>query len=429
MDSCDKPIVAKLFDAMSTLTAETARKSVVQVAMLHGSGPEKQKKKEEEHILELRKLRAATRDRISRAELSKRLRSEMRIQRKKKLDNALDDRINKSKAGTNLKRLLKGGRRRRIAAAQDKFGCLQTSRPDIAEVFADFYEALYSANIDSMPQPDDTSFFAVNKQEVYDTLVEVVRNMKKNKACAEDRLVIEMLQTQCDDLLEAMALVFTDLLSGVAAPPAAWRTTKMVMLFKKGDSALPKNYRPIAVLLVLAKCYSGVLLRRVRQNLEEKRTPEEIGFRKGYSCSDLVHALRLTSVKAIEWGECVWMASLDIEKAFDRLVDEAMVEGLKEAGVDECSVQAIRRIYSEQFGFVQLDPELRSRFFSILRGVRQGDPLSPILFANTFRIGMAKLKEKWEAKNYGTIIGSNEGRDRLTYLLFADDTTLIATSR
>eukprot|EP00973_Karenia_brevis_P050572 7020806-Karenia_brevis.AAC.1 len=43
---------------------------------------------------------------------------------------------------------------------------------------------------------------------------------------------------------------------------------------------------------------------------------------------------------------------------------------------------------------------------------------------------MAPLKQKWDSKKLGTIIGSlASGRQRLTYLMFADDTTLLARSR
>jgi hypothetical protein len=41
---------------------------------------------------------------------------------------------------------------------------------------------------------------------------------------------------------------------------------------------------------------------------------------------------------------------------------------------------------------------------------------------------MAPLKARWEQHNLGTIIGSSAGRERLSYMMFADDTTLIAKS-
>ena len=56
--------------------------------------------------------------------------------------------------------------------------------------------------------------------------------------------------------------------------------------------------------------------------------------------------------------------------------------------------------------------------------------MSPALFANTLRIAMAALKEKWEKEGRGTIIGSNyAGKRRITYAMFADDTTLLAKSK
>jgi hypothetical protein len=41
----------------------------------------------------------------------------------------------------------------------------------------------------------------------------------------------------------------------------------------------------------------------------------------------------------------------------------------------------------------------------------------------------ANSARTWEAKRYGTILGSKENMHRLTYALFADDTTLVAKPR
>ena len=43
---------------------------------------------------------------------------------------------------------------------------------------------------------------------------------------------------------------------------------------------------------------------------------------------------------------------------------------------------------------------------------------------------MAQLKQVWEKRGCGSIIGSNsEEKQRITFAMFADDTTLVARSR
>ena len=55
--------------------------------------------------------------------------------------------------------------------------------------------------------------------------------------------------------------------------------------------------------------------------------------------------------------------------------------------------------------------------------------MSPFFFASTIRTTIQHLKQKRESKGYGTIIGSSEqNKNRLTFVIFADDTTLIARS-
>eukprot|EP00973_Karenia_brevis_P014367 1956990-Karenia_brevis.AAC.1 len=80
--------------------------------------------------------------------------------------------------------------------------------------------------------------------------------------------------------------------------------------------------------------------------------------------------------------------------------------------------------------YIELEPHAKSRLIPILRGVRQGDPLSPAWFANTVRVTMTSLKDSWEQRGLGTLVGCNfQGRNRITYAMFADDTTLVAKSR
>ena len=74
-----------------------------------------------------------------------------------------------------------------------------------------------------------------------------------------------------------MADTCYDLIVGEAVPTADLRRTNLVIIFKKGDASLPKNYKPIAILLVMCKVCSSILMTCFRCQFGAQRTPEEIG--------------------------------------------------------------------------------------------------------------------------------------------------------
>ena len=71
--------------------------------------------------------------------------------------------------------------------------------------------------------------------EVREQLEQTLKGMRKHRTCADDGLVVEMLQTQHEPLLRAMTEIFTDLLNSAAEIPEKWARTKLVILFKKGE--------------------------------------------------------------------------------------------------------------------------------------------------------------------------------------------------
>ena len=113
------------------------------------------------------------------------------------------------------------------------------------------------------------------------------------------------------------------------------------------------------------------------------------------------------------------------------LIHDVLFSAMQDAA-DICSsdICCLISLYRDMSANVKLEAGLLSRAFAITRGVRQGDPLSPTLFINLLRNIFAPLKESWEQKRYGSIVGSWEnGTGRVTHVLFADDTTLLARSR
>ena len=59
-----------------------------------------------------------------------------------------------------------------------------------------------------------------------------------------------------ESFLQIVLEVFNAILKGDGEIPETWRHTELLVIFKKGDPALPSNYRPISLLPMLYKLFS-----------------------------------------------------------------------------------------------------------------------------------------------------------------------------
>ena len=97
-------------------------------------------------------------------------------------------------------------------------------------------------------------------------------------------------------------------------------------------------------------------------------------------------------------------------------------------GVDYYVVAAVQQLYLNLVGYVSLWPGAESRDFFVGRGIRQGDPLSPLLFGLVMKKVLSEMEGNWQKQKYGTPVGERIDGKRLTHVAFVDDVTLIARS-
>ena len=114
-------------------------------------------------------------------------------------------------------------------------------------------------------------------------------------------------------------------------------------------------------------------------------------------------------------GIPVWVVSLDLSKAFDRVHWPALWKGLLEQGISEHMIWMISKLYDGQFGEV-IGSTGRSRKFNITGGVRQRCLLSPRLFCAVLQFAM----RKWRMKVGDLGFDLSDGMPHLIDLRFAD---------
>ncbi len=93
------------------------------------------------------------------------------------------------------------------------------------------------------------------------------------------------------------------------------------------------NYRGITLPSLPGKVYSNVLERRVRPLVEPRTEKEQCGFCPSCGTTDQLFTLTRILEGVWEFVQPVYMCSVDLEKAYDRVLQEILLEVLPEYGV------------------------------------------------------------------------------------------------
>ena len=385
-------------------------------------------------IAERRQLHVQDRDarekRDQKTALSKRIRALVQMKVRERRESRIQSILSEFRSLKDISKACSAKKRGFIASVKDEGGTEHYSKESVAEVFARFYEKLYSSS------GFCASTGIVSNKPIrefrMDELKEALAKMKARKSNDQAGIVAEMVKNGGDTLHQCILDLFNHITSPDALPPQSWRNTKLVVLFKKGDPKLVSNYRPIAILPILYKLFSRMLCGRIQDTVMSNQSIDQAAYRKGFSAEDHLLALTLVVERCDEWGEELWMGLVDFEKAFDTVLHPRLWTVLEELSVETEYILLLKRLYACQSATVVAGQESRS--FSILRGVKQGDPISGLLFISVMEIIFRSLKAKWNKLNSrrsGRYIGLviDDPEDPLTNLRFADDVALFSTSR
>lgn len=215
--------------------------------------------------------------------------------------------------------------------------------------------------------------------------------------------------------------------------PKVWALSAITAIPKAGsDTRVCDGYRGIAVGTLAAKLYGSMLDMRVSGWAEasEIRAEGQFGFRKGKgtaSASFIMRAL-VDKVKTQQGGR-LYTCFVDFKKAYDSVPRHLLWVKLERRGVTGWVLDAIKAMYDDVPMCVKSPMGLGKAFQSKL-GVKQGCPLSPLLFGLYLDDWDDELKAASETLNndstkfdFPTLAGKE-----LRSLMYADDLMQAATS-
>lgn len=290
------------------------------------------------------------------------------------------------------------------------------SEEPVDDFFNDyFFEGLPKVEESECPQLDSI----ITREEVFHAL----KKMDPSKSPGSDGLT-PAFYLKFFDLFGDMLTYIYNLGFQTGKLSESQRLSYITLICKDpSNSTERKNYRPISLLNVDRKVLSKVLATRLGSVL-----PSIIGIGqtcaiKGRSIFDNIHLMRnvLDYVEQKNIGAA--FVSLDQEKAFDRVSWSYMFSALQAFGFGENFIKWVKLLYNDVSSAVIVNNHM-STPFQLGRGVRQGCPLSPLLYVLCFEPFAHKVQNDPDIE--GIVVPG--GKFHLKMSIYADDNTGFFTS-
>ncbi|KAG7674691.1 hypothetical protein KSW81_000332 [Nannochloris sp. 'desiccata'] len=254
----------------------------------------------------------------------------------------------------------------------------------------------------------------------------------KNQAGMIGTLRPELLKASVEHLGPAIVELLNASVA-IGKLPKVWALSAITPIAKPGsDHRTCDGYRGIAVGTLAAKLYGSMLDHRIDGWAEASgiRAKGQFGFRKGKGTASASFIVRtLFDQVRTQKGGRLYTCFVDFKKAYDSVPRHLLWAKLERRGVTGWVLDAIKAMYADVPMCVKSSTGLGKVFQSNL-GVKQGCPLSPLLFGLYLDDWDAELKAASEAPDDESdkFDFPNLAGEDLRSLMYADDLMQAATS-
>ena len=225
---------------------------------------------------------------------------------------------------------------------------------------------------------------------------EALSLMSNNKTPGSDGLTAEFYKCFWEDI---KYLVINSLNEGFNNNELS-ETQKqgvLILLHKKGDKRLLDNWRPISLLNIDYKIAAKVLCKRLQNVIKNIISKDQTGYLKLRSAAenirlveDVIEFCNYSNLPGI-------LIFIDFKKAFDSVNLHFLIQLLERRHFKNSFIRWIQALYKNASGKV-INNGWVTQNFRIEQGVRQGCPLSALLFVLVAEVMTRKIKQNENIK-------------------------------
>ena len=305
-----------------------------------------------------------------------------------------------------------------------------TEQQQILREVKRFYEDLYKSNCIDSKHIYDYIFSQVvttlsqdekQKCEGLMNLAEckkAVLSMKRNKTPGTDGLPIEFYQVFWNEIGETLVRAFNESFQE-GKMSNSQRKGLITLIHKKGNRDELKNWRPVTLLNCDYKIVATVLAMRTQTVLASIIKETQVGYIKGrlggFNVRIVQDVINYMKDKIMEGA----MMIVDFTKAFDVIDVTFIMNCLKKLNFGEEFQNWVAVLYKYIEISVIVNGQITEQF-DIKRGIRQGCPLSALLFVIAAEFFANRIRSNVNIK--GVRFDETNGQFELKVLQYADDT-------
>ncbi|CAB4028427.1 Hypothetical predicted protein, partial [Paramuricea clavata] len=300
--------------------------------------------------------------------------------------------------------------------AQEYFtDTFSTSTVDLNELVSSLSDNVPSTDI------DQSLMDQMSPKEIKDKLKSM-----SNSAPGKDKVEYRHLKLVDPDC-KVLSLIYNKCLEEKKIP-SSWKQSSTILIYKKGSSDDPSNFRPIALMLCIYKLFTSILAARISNFAINKDliSNEQKSAKPSEGCHE--HSYTLQSVVADckrNYKNC-FLAWLDLRNAFGSISHDAIYSTLSHMGFPESLINLIKDIYTDSSMVVRTGKDEETDSIPIRAGVKQGCPVSPVLFNLSTELLVRVVKSRCNESQY---IPFQLHGQPVYVLAYADDLVLMSRTR